>query len=102
MSRTPATPRSETIPRLITGMFSGLNRLTSGSSTPSAKATAARAASTSLWATAMSVPYSKDARTTELPSKLVDWTDSSPPNGLTARSMGAVTSRTTASGSAPG
>ena len=70
--RTPATPRSETTPNCITGIWPGLKRPTVGSWTPSTKGMPFIAAATSLSARTMSVPNSKVRITMELPSKVVD------------------------------
>ena len=53
-------------------------------------------------ASAMSVPISKFARTRERFSSEVDWMSDTPSTPEIARSIGAVTSRTTAFGFAEG
>ena len=60
------------------------------------------AASMALSVAAMSVPYLKVAKTVALPSNEVDWIDSRPGVPVIALSIGSVTWRTTASGSAEG
>ena len=101
-SCTSGSGLSDTMPSWITGKASGVKRPTVGSSTEAGNATPFSAFSTWASAAAMSVPYRKVAKTADLPSDEVDWTVSRPSAPAIARSIGPVTSRATASGSAEG
>ena len=97
-----AASRSEMTLNWMTGNWSGLKRPTVGSSTPLTNEISFTTEAMWVSAAAMSVPYLKVASTSELPSKVVVWTDSNPAVPEIARSIGAVTSRTMASGFADG
>ena len=94
--------RSPTMLNWSTGNESGLIRLTLGVSTVAGSRTLFRFDVMVLSASSMSVPYLKLASIIERFSDDIDWIVSSPSTPEIVPSIGAVTSRTTASGLAEG